>query len=84
MRHSLNQCASGDAVLNITVLDGDKHLYCVYKRHDQTHVTVEASKEILDWLFHGGTYVLCGGSNTTVEATFKLTDITINFGVKKG
>jgi len=74
---TLSRCVSGQTVLNLTLRDSGKHLHCVYKRHDQTRITVTASKQTLDWLFRGQNFVLSGGELTDEDVTFNLADIKI-------
>lgn len=79
-RQFFRQCVADQTILNITVRDGDKKLYCVYLRHDDKSVTVTASKQVLDWLFRGGTFAV-SGDHTADEMTFAFIDISeIKFG----
>ena len=75
----LDQLTSGQ-VLHITVRKSGKSLYCIYKRHNQSSITIESTKETLDWLFRDKNLVLFGGSQTPEEMSFKLMDIKITEG----
>ncbi len=72
---ALAQLIPGKSMLNINFREGGNKLLCVYRSHDKTSITVEASKEILDWLFRGKYLVLSGDFQTTEEMTFNFLDI---------
>ena len=78
--NSLNHCVAGQTVLSIKLRDG-KRLYCVYKAHDRTSITVISSKQTLDWLFRGQNLTLFGGGELTdEEVTFNFADVEIGHG----
>ena len=76
----LSRCVSGQTVLNLTMRDSGKSLYCVYKQHDQTQLTVSTDEQTLDWLFRGKNFVLSGGQPTDEDVTFNLADIAVGHG----
>jgi len=78
----LGRLIAGQSMLNITVHNTGKKILCVYKRHDKASITIESTKEILDWILRDEPFVVFSGNHqyTPKEATFNLVDVEIAMG----